>query len=798
MIVYLAKKFEFLDDVDSNKIEHRILAEFRRSHNSRSVGLSELASWKNSMGFMHRILSDEEIPNDSGVAIEFGIPQTSKRIDFILTGKSATNQQTAIIIELKQWSEAKLTTKDAIVRTYLGGSEQEREHPSYQAWSYAALLEDFNETVRDRHIALKPCAYLHNCASGETIHNAFYREHTDKAPAFLQSDAAKLRAFIKQHVKHGDKGEIIYQIRDGKISPSKNLADCLASLLKGNREFLLIDDQKLVFETALDLARSASASDKQVLIVEGGPGTGKSVVAVNLLVALTSAGRVTQYVTKNAAPRSVYESKLSGAFKKSRISNLFKGSGVHTSTEANAFDALVVDEAHRLNEKSGLFKNLGENQVKELINAAKLSVFFLDENQRVTLKDIGSKAEIARWAQMLGATVTRMTLESQFRCNGSNGYLAWVDNTLQIRETANPTLEGIDYDFHVCDSPNELREIIIKKNAGRNKARMVAGYCWDWKSKKDKNLWDIQIPEHNFSARWNLATDGSLWIIKPETVSEVGCIHTCQGLELDYVGVIFGPDFIVRAGTVQTDGARRSRMDSSIKGYKGLFKTDPEQAKQNAAEIIKNTYRTLLTRGQKGCYIYSVDAETNQYLKTVAAGIKMEISSVGAVRYAGLPLRVLETTEVKPYINAVPVHDLQVAAGDFSAEQAVQDCDWVELPDAFTPRKDLFVARVVGESMNRRIPNGAWCLFKHSPAGSRNGRVVLVQLRDRQDPETGGRYTIKLYRSEKRVADDSWKHESIVLRPDSTNAGFSDILLTPGETAAYSVVGELVAVLGTT
>lgn len=271
MIVYLTKKSEFLEDVVSNKIGDRILAEFRRTHR-RSVGESELSSWRNSMGYMHRILIDTEIPDDSGVAIEFGIPPTGKRIDFILTGRNASNRQTAVIIELKQWTEARVTNMDAIVRTFVGGSEREMPHPSYQAWSYAALLEDFNETVRERNMSLNPCAYLHNCASSETLRNPFYREHTERAPAFLKSDAEKLRSFIKEHVKHGDSGELIYQIRDGKISPSKSLADRLASLLQGNREFLMIDDQKLVYETALALATEASSARKQVLIVEGGPG----------------------------------------------------------------------------------------------------------------------------------------------------------------------------------------------------------------------------------------------------------------------------------------------------------------------------------------------------------------------------------------------------------------------------------------------------------------------------------------------------------------------------------------------
>ncbi len=504
----------------------------------------------------------------------------------------------------------------------------------------------------------------------------------------------------------------------------------------------MIDDQKLVYETALQLAKRSSPSQKNVLIVEGGPGTGKSVVAINLLVELTNRRSLVKYVTKNAAPRSVYESKLTGVFKKSRISNLFTGSGAYTETSANTFDALIIDEAHRLTAKSGMFQNLGENQIKELIESAKFSVFFIDEDQRVTLKDIGDKDEIRKWARTCGAGVTEMALESQFRCNGSDGYLSWVDNTLGIRPTANPTLEGVNYEFHVCSSANELRDRVVERNKVRNKARLVAGYCWDWTSKKDPNKRDIVIPSENFSATWNLTTDGSLWILMPESVSEVGCIHTCQGLELDYVGVLIGPDFMVRHGVVETDAAKRSRMDSSVKGYKSLLKKDPDLAKERAANIIKNTYRTLMTRGQKGCFVYAVDAETNEFLRAAAAKTP-EVSSVSThQRYAGLPLRLVPEHEVSPYRNAVPVFDLQLAAGNFSEDQWSVPNDWVELPDAFVAKEGFFVSRVVGESMNRRIPNGSWCLFKGSPFGSREGKTVLVQLRDRQDPEIGGRYTV--------------------------------------------------------
>ena len=463
MIVYSETKGQFRTDVLSNRIEQVILDLFKTKM-KRSVGESEVRSWKNSMQYMDRVLEDTEIPEKSKVSIEYSLPQSSKRIDFILTGKNAQERDTAVIVELKQWEHAKATEKDAIVRTYLGGAEVETGHPSYQAWTYSCLLEDFNETVQQDDIGLFPCAYLHNCVSSVELKSPIYAEYYDRAPVFLRDDAVALRSFIKQHVKYDDTGDIMYRIDNGRIRPSKNLADTLLSMLQGNREFLMIDDQKLVYETALHLAGEAQTGHKRVLIVEGGPGTGKSVVAINLLVELTKRELVAQYVSRNAAPRAVYESKLTGSFKKSHIGNLFKGSGGFTETGPDVFDALIVDEAHRLNEKSGLYQNLGDNQIKEIIEASKLSVFFLDEDQRVTLKDIGEKAEIRRWAEAAGASIQELELQSQFRCNGSDGYLAWVDHALQIRDTAHTDLEGVDFEFVVCDSPSQLRDMIFERN----------------------------------------------------------------------------------------------------------------------------------------------------------------------------------------------------------------------------------------------------------------------------------------------------------------------------------------------
>ncbi len=554
----------------------------------------------------------------------------------------------------------------------------------------------------------------------------------------------------------------------------------------------MIDDQKLVYEQALELSSKATERNKHVFIVSGGPGTGKSVVAINLLVELTGRAMTAQYVTRNSAPRAVYESKLTGTLKKTRFTNLFKGSSAFTETAAHEIDVLIVDEAHRLNEKSGLYRNKGENQIKEIIQTAKLSVFFIDDRQRVTLRDIGDSSEIKKWAVAASATIHEAELTSQFRCNGSDGYLAWVDNALQIRETANQTLEGIDFDFQVCDTATELRDRIFEKNDLTGKARIVAGYCWDWASKKDRRAFDIEFPEQDFAMQWNLTDDGSLWILKAKSIDQIGCIHTCQGLELAYVGVIIGPDFVIRDGQAITRPEFRAKQDSSIKGYKSMAAKSPENARKLADEIIKNTYRTLLTRGQRGCIIYCTDPETNLWFKSLATTGPQVVSDL----YPGLPLKILPKWQAKPYENCVPIYDLHVAAGLFSDEQLVEEHDWVELPPEIRIQEGLFVTRVVGESMNRRIPNGSWCLFRASPAGTRQGKIVLVQHREINDAETGGHFTVKVYHSEKVAGEDAeWVHQRIILSPDSTELHYSPIVLDGAELDEFKLIGEFVAVL---
>lgn len=737
------------------------------------------------MMHMYKVINTPNIPDSSTITIEYQIPLTSKRIDFIISGTDENQRSNMIIIELKQWEQAKLSQKSGIIQTRFQHGESETAHPSYQAWSYAYMLQNYNETIREQNIQLLPCAFLHNYQKDPIISNDCYAEYIAKAPIFLKSDAGKLQDFIKKHIKYGSKEDIIWLIDKGKLRPSKQLADVLNSMLHGNREFVLLDDQKVVYETALSLAREAVRGPKQVFIVEGGPGTGKSVVAINLLVELTKEGIVAQYASKNAAPRDVYTAKLSGSFKKSYINNLFVGSGSFIDTPQNTFGALIVDEAHRLNMKSGLYSNLGENQIIEIIQASRFTIFFVDDRQKVHIKDIGSKAAIQKFAESCGAIVHTAKLSSQFRCNGSDGYLSWLDNTLQIRETANIQLSTEDYDFRIFSDPNLLFETIREKNKINNKARVVAGYCWDWNSKKIPTDYDIILPEFHFKKRWNLNTDKNLWIIGNQSIEEIGCIHTCQGLELDYIGVIIGPDMRYENGQIVTDVTKRSINDQSVKGFKSLIAQNRHKAFQEADEIIKNTYRTLLTRGMKGCYIYCCDKPLAEYF---VAQLRIQAESTPKFRIEP------EVNDEVKYIDFLPFYSIQAACGYFGEGEMVDEKGWMKVEGMGKLNRNMFIVQAVGHSMEPLIYDGDYCVFRANPAGSRQGKIVLAEHHNYYDPDYAGSYSIKTYTSKKSFdVEGNWIHEEIILMPK--NSEYTPIVIEEENSDEFRIVGEFIGIL---
>lgn len=611
MLAYLATKEQFLKDAPV--IEDIVKDNVYQKLNLR-VGESEFNAWRNSLGnAMAHVMHSDKIPSDSGVAIEYRLNGRKFRLDFVVAGTNAQGKESIAIVELKQWTQVDFSDLDEHVQTPVGGGLRDLVHPAYQAWSYRSHLELYNEYVYSNEVNVASYAYLHNCRDTTVINNSRYEEALQRSPVFLHGESAKLIDSIADQIKSGPGTSILERIDEGKIRPSAQLAESVGKMLEGNQEFVLLDEQKTAYEQIILNARSAIEGKKTVTIVKGGPGTGKSVIAVNALAALTGERLSAKYLTANAAPRDVFAAKLKGLVKGDAVRHLFGGTGSYTETEENSVDVLVVDEAHRLRMKSGMFRNLGEDQTGEIIRSAKSSVFFIDEAQKVTWSDVGEIDHIKAWAKKLGAEVSELELVSQFRCGGSDDYMAWIDHVLGVAPASDSYFSPASFDFRIFEEPQEMHTEIARLNEINNRARVVAGYCWNWVSDKDSKKFDIEIG--GYKARWNLKSYGNEWIMNPNSASEVGCIHTCQGLEVDYIGVIVGRDLVVREGRLVTDPSERARTDASLKGFKKEAKDDPISATRKADEIIRNTYRTLMTRGMKGCFVYFEDKETAAYFQ---------------------------------------------------------------------------------------------------------------------------------------------------------------------------------------
>ena len=621
MIVYNANKRLFVQDVKSGVIATKILDLLRKK------GLSggqerEFESWHNSMKFMRDIVDDSEINDEVQIAIEYNIPLTSKRVDFIIIGADSKNKENIVIVELKQWSKAEMVDDDMpfSVLTYVANAKRLVCHPSYQAYSYSRFLENYSQTIHERNIHLIPCAYLHNYlpAYKHVLSSDIYKKWYTTAPFFIMDEVQQFNDFVKRHItKKSAHGDLLYQIENGRIRPTKSLQDALATMVRGTPVFDLLDEQAVCFDMCIrTMLQCLKDRKKRTILIQGGPGTGKSVLAVNLLMHFITCACNAAYVTKNSAPRQAFQSILSNnrAENIAEISQLFRSPFRLSQIPANSYDCLIVDEAHRLVKKMyGDWQ--GENQVKECINASLLTIFMLDEDQAVTTKDIGSVQEITKWCSELGSTIImreETKLTSQFRCNGSDAYIQFIDNLLQRnQERLMVPLSELNYEFRVFDDASTMRDALREKNAINNKARMVAGYCYDWDVKNHRGDVDIELPG-GFQARWNLAND-KIWAINPRSFEEVGCIHTAQGLEFDYVGVLIGKDLTYdeATGRVETNKLAISKDDNSS-GIRGASDSD-------ARRLILNTYKTLLTRGQKGCYVYCEDAALRNYLKSMIA-----------------------------------------------------------------------------------------------------------------------------------------------------------------------------------
>jgi DUF2075 family protein/DNA replication protein DnaC len=478
----------------------------------------------------------------------------------------------------------------------------------------------FNEAVEINNIKISPTAFLHNYKKEyiNEITADIYKDALELAPVFIESDYIKLKNFIEKYIKYPSKKDLLYEIENGKIRPSKMLVDALAKMLNNNEEFVLLDEQKVILEYLFKIASTnINNNSKKVIIVEGGAGTGKSVIAIDLLSKLISKKAInTFYVAKSSYVKENYLKQLTRNIPNYQfLRTLFKGSGSFIGAHYNEFDCLIVDEAHRLTERtkmSWFYK--GENQIKEIINASKTSIFFIDPKQSVEIKDFGTIEEIKKWASYYTADIYHndsFKLKTQFRCNGSDEYVSWVESLL-YNEPFESSNQEVDYDLKVFDNPMDMKIEIIKKNMN-NKSRMISGDVFPWLSRTDKTAIDINIGD--FHAQWNrtktFATD-----IK--AIDEVGCIHTVQGMEFEYVGLIIGDDLLYRNGKVITDYTKHPDSAAEFKRPHQKY-VDPSD-KDIIDLLIRNTYRVLFSRGQKGCYIYCMDKEFSDYLKSRIKG----------------------------------------------------------------------------------------------------------------------------------------------------------------------------------
>lgn len=626
---------------------------------------SQYRAWTHSLQYLSRELLMAQIRNDCGVLIEYKLPATSRRVDFIITGHDAEDKPGFVIIELKQWSEAKaVKDKPGVVVANLSGHfVGETNHPSYQAWSYRMFLDNMLDNVQKYHLNSKACACMHNYAYQGPNKDDLAVSPNDNlvrtTPIFGKHNGQELGQFVHNVVGHGNGTQIMKMLADGKVVPSKGLADAVCQMFDEvkSQAFILIDEQKTAYETIMRAVRSKSGP-KRCVIISGGPGTGKSVVAISALVNILrefmedDVRRNVRFVAPTSSFRTAMTSVLSsgGKSREQRKENrrlakyLFSGSMSFFIPDAkdpkknaipsNQYHCLICDEAHRLHSYQNMYR--GKNQIEDIIQAAKVSVFFVDDNQSLRPSDIGSVESIRLSAQKYSAQVEQVDLSAQFRCRGAEGFLNWLAVVLGLSDAAsNAHATGWnrqEFDFDIVDTPEEVLEFVKEKNRlarlnpieGRTVipgARLLAGYAWPWTKDGNDNgeVKDVDLGTVNLA--WNNRRASYRWAIETseQVKQEVGCVHTSQGLEFDWIGVFIGNDLLYRNGTLCTD----TDHYFDVGGKKGLGKTKQERDK-NLLKYVCRCYRVLLSRGVRGARVYCCDKELREYLKQQLARISSE------------------------------------------------------------------------------------------------------------------------------------------------------------------------------
>jgi len=619
MRIYTGSVEQFVDDTIQNTITDKLREAFIEYY-GRKPGASEARSWTNSLQFLKNALECSS-PKDNMVVLEFELPYSTQRIDCILFGEGPDKSENVVLIELKQWEKVKDCEIEKNVLTWVGGREAMVPHPSYQVMGYHFYLKDFLNVFHENNpLDLYSCVYCHNYSKSidRTLFLPKFQETLEQFPIYTKEDFQKLAGFLKSKLAAGKGLEIFNRFTASNIKPSKKLVDVASKMIEGQRVFNLIDEQLTANNTIVDRAKKCSKlKKKSVIIVKGGPGTGKSVIALNALSELLGKGYTVFHATGSAAFTKTLR-KIVGT----RAAGLFKYFNSFTKYKENQIDVLICDEAHRIRKTSDSRytrkeDRTGTPQVEELMRTAKVSIYFVDDLQSVRPAEIGSTELIRETANKFGAEIFEFELKTQFRCSGSDGYLNWVDSTLGIRDTANRALtKNEKMQFEIFGSPQSLYEAVIKKNEEKpNSARLVAGFCWPWSDPNPDGTLKEDVVIDDFKMPWEgkpgkkLAKgipEAPLWAYDQNGANQIGCIYTIQGFEFDYVGIIFAKDLTYNPTNKKWVSHKEESSDSMIKKAKG----------EELTKYLKNVYRILMTRGMKGCYVHFMDKDTENYFKS--------------------------------------------------------------------------------------------------------------------------------------------------------------------------------------
>lgn len=616
MRLYQGTSQQFVQDAIQNQIADK-LEEAYKDYYGKRPGPGEITSWTNSLQFLKNAIEGNSL-SDNMIILEYELPYSNARIDCLLFGEGDNNKENVVLIELKQWSSVEESDIEGNIVTFVGGAKRMVAHPSMQVKNYHCHLSDFLNFFQESSTAnLSSCVYLHNYDKRENdaLFASKFQSLYEEFPLFTKNDFNKFGIYLKERLSKGRGSEIFNRFSTSDIKPSKKLIEHTKHMIQGQHAFHLIDEQLTANNTIIDRAiKCSKLKNKSVIIVQGGPGTGKSVIALNALAELLSRGITVFHATGSSAFTKTLR-KIVGV----RASNLFKYFNSFTTATENQMDVLICDEAHRIRKTSASWylKSSGAPQVDELMKSAKISIFFIDDYQIVRPDEIGSTQMLLEAAKKHNADVYDFELKTQFRCSGSDGYLNWVDNTLSIRETANQYLTKEEkMEFKVFDSPQALFEAIKQKNLEKpNSARLVAGFCWNWSDpnpdgtlKDDVIIGDFKMPWEAKPTAKKIAKGippAPLWAYDPNGVNQLGSIYTIQGFEFDYVGVIFGKDLMYDSVNKTWTGKPENSADPSVK-----------KAKTDFARFVKNVYRVLLTRGMKGCYVYFLDKDTENFFRS--------------------------------------------------------------------------------------------------------------------------------------------------------------------------------------